>query len=345
MKVAILTPTFFEYSGPDRVVENEAEEYVKNGDTVTVFTFKSDIKPKGYNVVELGMPSNPTLEITYRLLFFLDIFKVINTAKQLKDYDLAISFLYPMTILGATAKRYFKTKHVYYNVGVAYPRLFTSFTERTYMNLFNVLTNFTVKNADAAVSISDFLRKELKREVGLDSKVKYVKVDGKVYNAKLDKSKIAAITKKHSLKKPVLLYVGRLSPHKGVHLLLEAFRRIKEKIPAATLVIVGKPTFDNYSKRLAAMAEEINRKSSNSVIFTGFVSDEELPYYFGACDVYTTGTLWEGFDIPAVSAQMCGKKVVAFDVGSHPEVVKKGILVKEGDVTGFADAVVKLLKK
>ena len=85
------------------------------------------------------------------------------------------------------------------------------------------------------------------------------------------------------------------------------------------------------------------RKISSNAIFTGFVPDEELPYYYGACDLYVTASLWEGFDMPAVEAQLCGKKVVAFDIGSHPEVVKKGKLVREGDVKGFAEAVVKVL--
>ncbi len=339
MKIALLTPTFFRFSGPDRVVENEAEEHVSKRDDVTVITLKGDIKPTGYRVVELGMPSNPTLERLYRLFFFFDIFKVMKIAKMVKGCDEVVSFLYPMTIAGTTANKYYKRRYVYYNMGVAYPRLFSSLLERTYMKLFNTLTNFTVKNADDAISISNFLRQQLKKETGLDSKVKHVKVDSKIYNERLNKAKIASIKKKHKMKKPVLLYVGRLSPHKGVHLLLEAFRIVKQEIPMATLLVVGKPTFDSYSRKLQELSKEIG-----NVIFTGFVPDEELPYYFGACDIYTTATLWEGFDIPAVSAQMCGKKVVAFDVGSHPEVVKDGILVKGGDVKAFADAVMKVLK-
>ncbi len=338
MKIAILTPTFFRFSGPDRVVENEAEEHISKGNEVTVITLKGDIKPNGCKVVELGMPSNPTLERLYRLFFFVDIFKVMRAAKMVQEHDEVISFLYPMTIVGTTANKYYKRKYVYYNMGVAYPRLFGSFFERSYMKLFNMLTNFTVKNADEAISISDFLRQQLKKETGLDSRIKYVWVDGKSYNKHLSAEKTAAIVRKHGLKSPVLLYVGRLSPHKGVHLLLEAFRIVKQKVPTATLVVVGKPTFDSYSRKLQELSKEIG-----NVIFTGFVPDEELPYYFGACNIYTTATLWEGFDIPAVSAQMCGKKVVAFDVGSHPEVVKDGILVKEGDVRAFADAVLKLL--
>ncbi|MBI2664076.1 glycosyltransferase family 4 protein [Candidatus Woesearchaeota archaeon] len=337
MKIAILTPTYSCFSGPDRVAENEAKEYAAEGHEVTVFTFRGDIKASGYSIVQLGMPKNATLERIYRLLFFADIFKVVKAVNRLRDYDKVVSFLYPMTILAANAKKKYGKRYTYYNVGVAHAGLFSNVFEKLYMRLFNALTNFTVRNADDAVSISKFLADELKKETGLNSSVKHVKVDSNKYNKKLSKSKIAAVVEKHKLSRPIILYVGRISPHKGIHLLLKAFRIVKEKIPNATLVVVGKHTFGKYSKQL--------QKNRGGVVFTGFVPDEELPYYFGACDVYATASLWEGFDIPAVQAQMCGKEVVAFDVGSHPEVVNKGILVRPGDVKGFADAIAKILRK
>ncbi len=285
------------------------------------------------------------LERIYRLLFFLDIPKVMRIADRLSGFDEAVSFLYPMTLPAMIAKKRMRQrlKYVYYDVGVAYPQLFDSFLERAYMRVFAAFTKITIKNADSAVSISKFLSSELKKETGLESTVKYVKIDTKRFNSKTTanyRKGIAAVAKKNSLSKPVLLYVGRISPHKGVHLLLDAFRIIKEKIPAATLVVVGKHTFQKYSEQLQEKAGKIG-----GVVFAGFVPDEELPAYYGACDAYVTCSMWEGFDIPLVEANACGKPAVAFDVGSHPEVLKKGKLVRAGDVNGFADAVAKLLKK
>ena len=60
--------------------------------------------------------------------------------------------------------------------------------------------------------------------------------------------------------------------------------------------------------------------------------------------MYVTASLWEGFNLPIAEAQACGKKVVAFGIGSHPEVVKNGILIKKDDIDGFADAIIRLLK-
>ena len=133
------------------------------------------------------------------------------------------------------------------------------------------------------------------------------------------------------------MYVGRIAPHKGIHLLLKALSLVKKEIPNAKLIIAGKPTFNNYFKTLKKL-------SSNDVIFTGFVDDKELPEYFAACNLYVTASLWEGFNLPAAEAQACGKKVVAFDICSHPEVVKNGVLVKRNDIKGFANAIIKLIK-
>ena len=135
----------------------------------------------------------------------------------------------------------------------------------------------------------------------------------------------------------LLLFVGRLSPHKNVHTLLKIFDLVNEKSQNVKLLIIGRQTFPGYIKKLKKMA---NKK----VIFRGFVDDKELPYYYAASDLYVTASLWEGFNLPAAEAQACGKKVVAFDIGSHPEVVKKGILVKKDDIKGFANVVIRLLK-
>jgi 1,2-diacylglycerol 3-alpha-glucosyltransferase len=337
MRTAILTPTFSGFSGPDRVAWNEVEELSKKSE-VAVFCFRADMKHPKARIIVLGAPKSPTLERIYKLLFFLDIPKLARIVKELKKYNSVISFLYPMTVPAALAKALYRKHYTYYDVGLAYPKLFRSFTERVAIHFQKLLTKITVANADDAVSISKFCGEELKKLTGLQSKVRYVAIDKKRFNKSINKNKIAAVKKKYGLTKPTLLYIGRISPHKGIHLLLQAFNIVKKEFPKAKLLIVGKHTFGKYS-------QELKKISSSSVVFTGFIPDEELPYYYGACDLYVTASLWEGFDMPAVEAQSCGKKVVAFDVGSHPEVVKKGTLVREGNVKGFAAAVIKELKK
>jgi len=334
MKVAILTPTFNYYSGIDRVVQLQAEDYSKKGNKVTVIALESRIKPKGYKVISLGMPKNTILQRLYRLFFFLDL-KKISYYKNLRDYDLVISHFYPLNWLAYLARKKYKIKYVYFNHGINTTGLFNSFWQKLYMNLFSLFTNITLRNVDEAYSVSRYLKDDLIKVSGLKSKVAYNKIDKTRFNKKVNPGKII---KKHNLKgNKILLYVGRIAPHKGIHLLLESFRIVKNHIPNSTLLIVGKPTFSSYFKNLKKIA-------GKDVIFTGFVPDEELPYYYAACSVYVTASLWEGFDLPAAEAQNMAKPVVAFDIGSHPEIVKNGILVKREDTKKFAESVIRLLK-
>ena len=336
MKIAILTPTFSHFSGIDRLVEIKYKDFIKKGHKVDIFTLSASIKPKKARLYILGMPKNHLLERLYRLFMFLDIKKINKYSKILKNYDVIISHLYPMNILAYKAKKQNKKlKYIYHNAGVGITETY-SLLEKLYLKIFNYLTNKTIKNTDEVISISTFLKKELKKETGIDSKVEYIPIDKKRFHKNINGKKIR---KKYNIKnEPVLLYVGRISPHKGIHLLINSFRIIQKQYPLAKLIIVGKHTFQRYTKKLKNLANK-------NVIFAGFVPDHELPQYYAACDIYTTASLWEGFDIPIVEAYNLGKPSVVFNIGSHPEVVKKGILVKKGDIQGFANAIKKLLNK
>tara|TARA_Y100000310_G_C20703195_1_gene832035 strand:- start:11390 stop:12496 length:1107 start_codon:yes stop_codon:yes gene_type:complete len=334
-KIAILTPTFSHFSGIDRVVEQQAEEYSKKGHKVTVFTLESTIQPKGFEVEVLGMPKHLIAQRLYRLFFFLDFGKIKQTSEKLRYYDIVISHFYPMNLIASKARKKFNIQYIYHNHGIGHNHLFRSQLEIFYMKLFSFFNKLSLKNVDSAISISKFLKQELKKETGLNSKVVYNKIN-KRFRKGINGNRIR---KKLNIKSKdkVLFFIGRLSPHKNVHILLNIFRLVNREIPNAKLIIAGKPTFKDYYKHLKDIANK-------NVIFTGFIEDKDLPYYYAACNLYVTASLWEGFNLPAAEAQACGKKVVAFNIGSHPEIVKNGILIEKGNTQDFADAVIKLLR-
>lgn len=338
MRIAVLTPTFFAYSGIDRVVEMQVAALARKH-SVTVFCLDGDIKVPRVRVVRLGMPRNQTLSRIYRLFLFLDVLKRRRATKMLIRFDRIHTHFYPMSVFAADAKRRNPSiELIEHDYGVATPSLFTSIHERVYLRLFTRFSYRYMRSADKVVSISHYLAGVLKRDAGISASVEHIAIDKTRFNAQADGG---SVRRELGIgKAPMCLYVGRLSPHKGIHLLIQAYKRAKKSIPRLVLVIGGKPTFQGYADELKRIAGD-----DPDVRFIGFVPDDRLAEYYAAATVYTTCTRWEGFDMPIPEAAACGTPTVAFDVCAHPEVTADGILVKEGDVKAFADAIVKTVRK
>ena len=112
MKIALLTPTYSSFSGIDRLVEQKAEELHARGDKVTIYALSADMKPKHAELRVIGMPKSLFWQRVYRLLFFLDRAKIKKYAGELAEYELAISFFYPMNIIACEAKKRHGVKYV-----------------------------------------------------------------------------------------------------------------------------------------------------------------------------------------------------------------------------------------
>lgn len=330
MKIALLVPNYSDYSGDAKVVKIQADECSEKGNEITIFSLNSEMKSNNQTIIKMGMPKNQFLERIYRLLLPIDLFTTIKWIPRLKKFDLIISHNYPMNWLAYLAKKRYGVKYFFWYHGIPEPDTYPKLYERIYLRLFIYFTKITIKNADRIFSVSNSAKKELKNRTGLESDVIYNKVDLEKFNPSNDGSKIRE--KFHLSDSKVILNVGRVCPQKGADLLIKSFTLIKEEIPNVKLIIAGKHTYDYFSKQLKEL-------SNDSVIFTGFVPDDELPDYYAACDLYATCSLWETFNIPIAEAQASGKPVVAFDIGPHAEIIDhNGILVPDINIKEFADA-------
>lgn len=336
MRIAILVPNFAEVDGGARVAELQAEELGEQGNYVAIFALGADIQPKNADLFIMGMPRGLFWQRIYRLLFPLDIFKTIKWLPKLKNFELVIVHLYPLTWLAYLAKKFYKVKYTFWYHGIPDPQIFPHLYERIFWRMQVFLTKLTVRNADQAVAVSKFAQAELKKHTGLDSEVVYNKIATERFHERIDGG---WVREKYNLDMaPVILSVGRCSPQKGFHLLIQAFNLIKQAIPEAKLVIVGGHGYDYYSKQLREM-------SDNSVIFTGHVGNK-VSFYYAMCDIYASCSLWESFNLPLAEAQFCGKPVVAFNIGPHPEIIdENGMLVETGNVEKFAQACIEKLKE
>ncbi len=130
---------------------------------------------------------------------------------------------------------------------------------------------------------------------------------------------------------------------KGLPLLLKSMKYLKENLGMKVkLTIVDKWKEEGIAPPL------VERYSlEDDIIFTGFLTFEELSKQYATTELIIIPSLFEGFCFPAVEAMACGTPVVAFKVGALPQVMedgKTGILAEPGDWKAMAKAVAKILK-
>jgi glycosyltransferase involved in cell wall biosynthesis len=315
-------------------VHMQAEKLRNAGKDIVVFTLNEEINTS-LDVRNLGMPRSFFWRRIYRLIFPVDLIKLIKFLRQVRKFDLVISHLYPMNWLAFSAKRLYGIDYVYWYHGIPRPEIYPNLYERIYLRMFIKMTRITTKNADLVVSVSNSGRNEFKKYTGMESILIHNKPDSKRFCKEVSGSKIR---EKLNLKdEPVILNVGRVCPQKGTHLLIKAFKLVKQEIPNAHLVIIGKHTYSYYSKEIKELAD-------NSVVFAGVVSDYELPQYYAMCDIYATCSLWESHNVPVLEAQACGKPVIAFSFDFFEEELDENdVLVEKEDVGKFAEACKKKL--
>ena len=127
----------------------------------------------------------------------------------------------------------------------------------------------------------------------------------------------------------ILLFVGRIQPHKGPEVLIRAVAEMVQHTPALRnklrAVIMGGPSGNGSSEpeRLEGLAKFLG--VSDIVQFVPPVAHEELSDWYRAADLVCVPSYSESFGLVALEAQACGTPVVATAVGGLRAAVADGI--------------------
>ena len=166
-----------------------------------------------------------------------------------------------------------------------------------------------------------------------------------------------------------ILYVGRLAPEKGIHVLLDAFRTVLAQHPDAHLKLIGPHTvfpraalFPNTNDRHLARIDEyfepgvyaqvLRRKVAEFPLGSITVFDQgikfiDLPAHYHSASIFAFPSVCEeSFGMPLVEAMASGTPVIATCGGAFPEIVedgRTGLLVERSDPQALATAILKLL--
>jgi glycosyltransferase involved in cell wall biosynthesis len=142
---------------------------------------------------------------------------------------------------------------------------------------------------------------------------------------------------------PLIAYVGRIHPVKGLDVLLDAFARLRPAHPGARLMLVG-DGLPAHERGLRAGIRE--RGLEEHVALPGRVAHGTLPTYYSAADVVCLPSRMEATSLTGLEAMACGRPLVATRVGGLPLIVKDGVnglLAPLGDPDALAAALSRLL--
>ncbi|OGL60121.1 MAG: hypothetical protein A3J27_05680 [Candidatus Tectomicrobia bacterium RIFCSPLOWO2_12_FULL_69_37] len=167
----------------------------------------------------------------------------------------------------------------------------------------------------------------------------------------------------------IILSVGRVEPVKGLDRLAGALALIRKERPGLPVLALhvggelkpgrkpsaaeGRPPGDFASPRQRAEVRRVLARAralgvEENLRFAGAVPQAELPLYYSAADALAIPSRIESFGLVALEGAACGLPAAAFRVGGLPRAVahgRSGLLVRDGDVGAFAEALLRLLEE
>ena len=194
-----------------------------------------------------------------------------------------------------------------------------------------------ILKCDAVIANGDafnFIRSNITENVifippGIDAN-KFKKIDSEIRNKYRIKSE-----------KKLALFVGRFVPFKNIPFLINGMAEIIKQDDRVKLMLVGEGPLYSQIKNIVS-----DLKIENNVIFTGRVSNDVLPEYYSAADIFVITSNYDNFPNAVIEAMACGLPVVGTAVGGIPTLVEEGIngfCIENNNVEQFRDAVLKLI--
>jgi glycosyltransferase involved in cell wall biosynthesis len=137
------------------------------------------------------------------------------------------------------------------------------------------------------------------------------------------------------------IYVGGFNPHKHVDSIVRALATVPRSdarpLQLALVGTVDRDVFHGDQARIRAVISELGLGAS--VVWTGFVPDEELRHLHSGAIALVLPSECEGFGLPAVEAAACGAPVIATTASPLPELLEGGgIFVAPGDLAALERA-------
>jgi len=129
---------------------------------------------------------------------------------------------------------------------------------------------------------------------------------------------INKVKEKYGISKPFIFYVGVWRNHKNLPGLIRAFHILKTRYNLDYQLVIGGNEDPHYPE-VRQTWEKLGLE--NDIIRPGFISNQDLPIFYNAADIYVIPSFIEGFGLIGIEAMACGTPVVSSNTSSLPEVL------------------------
>jgi glycosyltransferase involved in cell wall biosynthesis len=336
MKIAMIRTTLLKGSGQVRVIKEISGRLHEKGHKIFIFSRQIDDQiPFSRKITVFGNKIPFVRGFTFGL----------KCGLILKDFDIIHTQYHPGIFTGNIAQIFEKIPHIFTFHGFAPIFQWRSAKQQIKMIDHRLGTYLNLRMGVAHIlPVSNYLKNELITHYRIPKEkitTIYNGIDLQRFNPKNSGEMIKEKYKIGNNK--IVLFLGRLAPYKGIQFLLNAIPMIQKDAPKTKFIIAGSAREDvlNLKRFISRLG------IAKSLIFTGFVPEDEIPNLYAASDIFCYPSLWEGFGLTPAEASASGKPVVAFNHCAIPEVIKQkrtGILVPPKDVKELADAVAFLLQ-
>lgn len=216
--------------------------------------------------------------------------------------------------LGVTDERFVATTH--------YHGASASGFRDALLSFYRPLGRWAVRQADDVIAVSEWERRRLREDFGVDATVIPNGVDVERF----------ADAEPEERERPYLLCVGRLEEYKGVQ---HAIRALAE-LPEYDLLVAGSGPYRDELERIAR-----DEAVADRVEFLGYVDDERLPGLYAGADVYVTLSEFESYGMTVAEALAAGTPCVVREAGALADWVGDDLVVAAQSEAGpaVADAI------
>jgi len=201
---------------------------------------------------------------------------------------------------------------------------------------------------DVIATVSEFSRQDIGRKLGIPTEKIRVIPNGIREPYSPDPDLEAKLAARWRLDTDFILYVGGIHERKNVIRLIQAFSRLVSTSGfPGKLLLTGRTSGAPYQERMKKLCDAAVDETAmqERVIFTGFITDQELDSLMRRAIFLVYPSLYEGFGIPVLEAMRLGIPVITSNTTALPEVAgDAALLVNPESVEDICEAMGKLLQ-